>query len=70
MDKKEIIEIIKNRKRDLTSRYGVRRLGLFGSYVKNRKNKRSDIDLLVHSIVILTCLILSICVNILKISLI
>lgn len=48
MDKNEIIAIIKNRKKELTSQYGVRRLGLFGSYVKNRQHKRSDIDLLVQ----------------------
>lgn len=48
MDKNEIIKIIKNRKKELTSQYGVRRLGLFGSYLKNKQHKRSDIDLLVQ----------------------
>jgi uncharacterized protein len=48
MDKKEIIEIIQKRKPELTTRYGVRRLGLFGSYVKNRQRKKSDVDILVQ----------------------
>jgi len=48
MDKKDIIEIIKNRESELALRYGVRRLGLFGSYVKNQQRKKSDIDILVQ----------------------
>jgi uncharacterized protein len=48
MDKKEIIEIIQKRKPELTTRYGVRRLGLFGSYVKNQQRKKSDVDILVQ----------------------
>jgi hypothetical protein len=48
MDKKEIFEIIRSKKPELASRYGVRRLGLFGSYVKNRQRKKSDIDILVQ----------------------
>lgn len=47
MGKKEIVDIIKNSKPELGSRYGVQRLGLFGSYVKKRQRKRSDIDILV-----------------------
>jgi hypothetical protein len=48
MDKKEIIEIIQKRKPELTTHYGVRRLGLFGSYVKNQQRKKSDVDILVQ----------------------
>ncbi|HED00939.1 MAG TPA: nucleotidyltransferase [Proteobacteria bacterium] len=47
MVKKEIIKIIRNRKPELESRYGVQRLGLFGSYVREKQRKRSDIDILV-----------------------
>jgi predicted nucleotidyltransferase len=47
MGKKEIIEIIRNRKPELESHYGVQRLGLFGSYVREKQSKRSDIDILV-----------------------
>jgi hypothetical protein len=31
----------------MESHYGVQRLGLFGSYVKGRQGKKSDIDILV-----------------------
>jgi predicted nucleotidyltransferase len=48
MDKKEIIEIIQKRKSELTMRYGVKRLGLFGSYVKNQQRKKSDVDIIVQ----------------------
>ena len=47
MGKNEIIDIIKSNKSEMESRYGVRRVGLFGSYVKGRQRKKSDIDVLV-----------------------
>jgi len=47
MLKKEIIKIIKNSKPVMESHYGVQRLGLFGSYVREKQRKRSDIDILV-----------------------
>jgi len=47
MEKQEIIEIMKIRKPEMESRFGVQRLGLFGSYVKETQRKRSDIDILV-----------------------
>ena len=31
----------------MESHYGVQRLGLFGSYVREKQSKRSDIDILV-----------------------
>jgi predicted nucleotidyltransferase len=34
MGKQEIIQIINNKKPEMESRYGVLRLGLFGSYVR------------------------------------
>lgn len=33
---------------ELQSRYGVKSLGIFGSYVHGRQKKRSDIDLLIE----------------------
>ena len=45
MGKKEIIKIIRNSKHEMESHYGVQRLGLFGSYVREKQSKRSDIDL-------------------------
>lgn len=47
MGKQEIIKIIRQNKPEIESRYGVQRLGLFGSYVKGRQRKKSDIDILV-----------------------
>jgi uncharacterized protein len=47
MDKKEIINAIRSNKPEMESHYGVQRLGLFGSYVKGRQQKESDIDILV-----------------------
>ncbi|MFH2076071.1 MAG: nucleotidyltransferase family protein [Pseudomonadota bacterium] len=47
MGKKEIIKIIRNSKPEMESLYGVQRLGLFGSYVREKQSKRSDIDILV-----------------------
>jgi len=32
---------------DLIERYKIREIGIFGSYVKNRQSKKSDIDILV-----------------------
>ena len=47
MVKKEIIKIIRNSKPEMESQYGVRRIGLFGSYVRKSQSKKSDIDILV-----------------------
>jgi len=47
MGKQEIIKIIRNSKPEMESRYGVQRLGLFGSYVREKQRKKSDIDILV-----------------------
>lgn len=47
MGKREIIDIIRRSKSEMESRYGVERVGLFGSYVTGRQRKRSDIDILV-----------------------
>jgi predicted nucleotidyltransferase len=47
MGKQEIVDIIRDSKADMAARYGVQRLGLFGSYVREQQRKRSDIDILV-----------------------
>jgi len=47
MGKQEIINIIRNIKPEMESHYGVKRLGLFGSYVKEKQRKKSDVDILV-----------------------
>lgn len=47
MDKQDILDTIRSSKTELIDRYGVRELGLFGSYLRGRQSKHSDIDLLV-----------------------
>jgi hypothetical protein len=47
MGKKEIIDIIRQSRPEIEARYGVKRLGLFGSFVRGQASSRSDIDLLV-----------------------
>jgi predicted nucleotidyltransferase len=47
MRKQEIINIIRDNKPRMESYYGVQRLGLFGSYVREKQHKKSDIDILV-----------------------
>lgn len=47
MKKDAILNIIRQYKPELQSRYAVNRLGLFGSYVRDQQNPSSDIDLLV-----------------------
>lgn len=42
------IAVIKKSKRDLMEKYGVRRIGIFGSYLTNRQHRKSDIDILVE----------------------
>ncbi|MFN2340877.1 MAG: nucleotidyltransferase family protein [Halanaerobium sp.] len=46
MTGQEIIEFLK-KNRSTLNKFGVKRIALFGSYVKNEANNNSDIDLLV-----------------------
>jgi len=48
MDKGEIKAILAANMAYLSREYGVERLGLFGSYVRNEQRPDSDIDLLVE----------------------
>ena len=47
MDKKKVIELIISQSEKLKS-FGVKRIGLFGSYVRNQAGPDSDIDLVVE----------------------
>jgi len=47
MGKRKIIKTLLQNKAEMEALYGVRRLGLFGSYVRERQRKQSDIDILV-----------------------
>ncbi|MBE0425195.1 MAG: nucleotidyltransferase family protein [Nitrospirae bacterium] len=44
---KEILDILREH-RDTLKKYKVKKIGLFGSYVKGDQRKKSDIDLLVE----------------------
>jgi uncharacterized protein len=44
----EIKRILKKRRDDLQKRYGVREIGVFGSFVRGEENEHSDIDILVE----------------------
>ncbi len=43
----EIKRIIQSNKKDLEDRFGVRRIGIFGSYVRGEQDRNSDLDMLV-----------------------
>ena len=44
---KEIRQVLKANKKNIFKTYGVKELGIFGSYVRGEAKKRSDIDILV-----------------------
>ena len=43
-----IIEILKEHERELKEKYGVKSIGIFGSYVRGQQRKDSDLDVLVE----------------------
>ena len=43
----EVKDILAHRKGELKERFKVKELGIFGSFVKGKQRKRSDIDILV-----------------------
>lgn len=46
LTKRKILQILQDKK-ELLTQYGVKEIGLFGSYSKNLQQKNSDIDILV-----------------------
>jgi predicted nucleotidyltransferase len=48
LDKIQILSILRTNSRLFAERYNVRRIGLFGSYVRARQKPDSDIDILVE----------------------
>ena len=46
IDKNKILRIIEKNRYNIR-KYGVKKLGLFGSFLKDRQNNKSDIDLIV-----------------------
>jgi len=47
MTKDDVLQRLRQHKRMLQERYGVERIGLFGSYAKGEQTAHSDIDLFV-----------------------
>jgi uncharacterized protein len=48
LDKNEILDILKELKKELKDEYKVKNIGLFGSYSKKNYSAESDIDILVE----------------------
>ncbi len=46
LTKKTITDILRENIPYLVSEYGIRRIGLFGSYVKGNQNENSDVDII------------------------
>lgn len=45
--KTEIFNILKRHEKNIFARFKVKEIGLFGSYVRDEQNRKSDIDILV-----------------------
>jgi predicted nucleotidyltransferase len=45
---KEIEKIIQKNKKELKEKYGLKEIGIFGSYVKGEQDENSDVDMLVE----------------------
>jgi len=43
-----IIETLRRHEKEIKKRYGVKRIGVFGSYVRGEEGEKSDIDILVE----------------------
>ena len=46
-DKTQILSILKKHEPVLKERYNVRKIGIFGSYVRGHEKRESDVDILV-----------------------
>ncbi|MCX6004992.1 MAG: nucleotidyltransferase family protein [Chloroflexi bacterium] len=44
----EITDLLNAKKPELNQRYGISEIGIFGSYVLGKQNKRSDLDILIE----------------------
>ena len=45
---KRITNILEKRKEELKEKYGVKKIGIFGSYVREEYKEKSDLDILVE----------------------
>ena len=44
----EIKEIVRKNKKELKEKYGLKEIGVFGSYLRGNQDENSDIDMLVE----------------------
>ncbi|MEW5936538.1 MAG: nucleotidyltransferase family protein [Candidatus Thermoplasmatota archaeon] len=44
----EITAILKKHEKELSRRYGIKRIGIFGSYIRNEARVGSDLDILIE----------------------
>ncbi|HHF43345.1 MAG TPA: nucleotidyltransferase [Candidatus Aminicenantes bacterium] len=44
----EIRKILKTHEKELKEKYGIKKIGIFGSYLRGEANEESDIDILVE----------------------
>lgn len=44
----EIMKVIQLHKEDLRKEYGVKEIGIFGSYIRGEQNDKSDVDILIE----------------------
>ena len=50
MDKDKIISFLKAHKHEIQKKFGVKKIGLFGSYVRGSEREDSDIDIAVEMV--------------------
>lgn len=48
MTRRKIENILRKHKQELKKRFKLKKIGIFGSYVKDEQGKRSDVDILVE----------------------
>lgn len=48
MTQTEILDFLKTHKQEIHNRFGVTKIGLFGSYARNEANEESDIDIAIE----------------------
>lgn len=48
MNRDDVRLILLNNKEELEKKYGITKIGFFGSYVKDQQNSQSDIDIVVE----------------------
>jgi len=44
----EIMDILKKNERELSKKYGIQKIGIFGSYLRGEAGQESDFDILVE----------------------